>query len=126
MSTKPKISASHTPAIIIPATYLYQPERRRLNCESKAKIIISLPNNRLRGLYLASFFGAIDAHIVTRLNMNNKEGVFNTLPHTKNNCKMSGGWGTYESGNDNGAGLSAIGVWLVAGKVGLLCFPGAM
>jgi hypothetical protein len=67
MRIKPKILASNPPSILMPATGLYQREKRKIDFDNKAKTCISLANRRLHPLNLASSFNSIAPNRLPRL-----------------------------------------------------------
>ena len=83
MRIKPKISTSNQPAIIMPATDLCQREKRKIDFENKAKYYILLSALPLHRSNLASFYGPIGVHMVSRANWRNHKTSSEVPPYLK-------------------------------------------
>jgi hypothetical protein len=68
MRIKPKILVSNPRPIVMPATGLYQREKRKIDFDNKPKTCISLPIKRLCLLSLASLFIPLARNMLAGLN----------------------------------------------------------
>ena len=83
MRNKPKILGSNPRYITMPANGLYQREKRKIDFENKAKYYILLSALPLHRSNLASFYGPIGVHMVSRANWRNHKTSSGIPPYLK-------------------------------------------